>query len=143
MTTVGWAVSKDVVVEKNQTTTVELGGIGTTVKGRLVKPESAADVSLNYGIRLGSVSPEVRVAGARAGQSFRASSDGSFEINDLEPGRYSLSIEVASSDDVPEANAREQSAARASLSFEVPSLAAGRKPTPIDLGTIPLRVTAK
>jgi hypothetical protein len=77
-------------VKAGETTTVRIGGGGRTIRGKLQIPDAVAKLK-----------PFTRVARIASTEDpdrperfahFRPAADGSFEIHDIEPGEYELSV---------------------------------------------------
>ncbi|MCK4283159.1 MAG: hypothetical protein KAX44_02495, partial [Candidatus Brocadiae bacterium] len=131
-----WARTQDVsvVVAPGETHQVDLGGVGRPVIGRLVMP-TGGPLPVGYAtVHMFPRDDETRGPGA-AGMRFgnKAESDGTFRIEDVRPGPYTLRASLY------ELRPRDRDGiirGHASYDFEVPGVPDGWSDEPLDLGTL-------
>jgi hypothetical protein len=163
MTENSWAHGRPlpIVVPPGQTVDVVYGGSGRPVKGRLKLSDPNRTVDFNVGHRnfatrmprfpggFASVaearewqnSPEVREARRNHRYyAFRFDEDGSFRIENVAPGDYSLSVQIAE----PGAREWEPGAPIGSITRDVtvPEIPEGVSDEPLDLGELVIEVSA-
>jgi uncharacterized GH25 family protein len=115
-----------------KTTRLDLGGTGRAVVGKLQPPEGS-DKKVRWNFALVNIMPEAADPLATA-PHFTATvdRDGTFRIDDVPEGNYSLSVQFMNGIAGSLFNHR----------FSVPALEAGRSARPVDLGTLKLQAPA-
>jgi hypothetical protein len=125
----------EVEAKAGQTTKVALGGAGRPVVGRVSR---AGGIPENWFANGNSLIGK-RPPGDRSPRQyhFAVEPDGTFRIDDVEPGEYRLSISFS---EVPGTGARiGASVAHAQHAFIVPEIPGGRSDEPLDLGELPVK----
>jgi hypothetical protein len=117
-----------------QSTKVALGGVGRPVVGRVTQPGGIP----NDWVADGSSLIEKRSPPDRAPRQyhFAVEPDGTFRIDDVEPGEYGLSIEFRQALGEPPNTG--DVLAQLRDEFTVPNIPGGRSDEPLDLGELEL-----
>jgi hypothetical protein len=119
------------IVKAGETAKVQIGGTGRPVVGRLVLPGGIPDDWYIFEARLSTESQPGRGDGS-GHFGIVPKADGSFRIEDVEPGKYTLSFTFSTTSGAQPY----QPVASATRTVAVPQMPGGRSDEPLDLGEI-------
>lgn len=134
--------AQPVIVEPNATTHVTFGGSGARVTGRIITNPKRDDIGWKRSPQ--QLQPKNRAPGSPPfDYGFFCHEDGSFSVEDIPPGEYTLNLSVAARDDRADSagNISEKYLGHAKRDVVIPdTLAKGGQ---LDLGTIPVNIPTR